>query len=99
MVSDYRIRKISDYLGDVNKLIADMEMNGFSKPAEMLKEVRKALHEELDKELGMNRVEHQVPQIREIDAFVIVRLHEAGIITTEEARRLLGLDKLQDSNS
>jgi len=52
MVSDHRIRKISNYLGEVNKLIADMEINGFSNLAKQLKEFKESLYKELDKELS-----------------------------------------------
>ena len=52
MVSDYRIRKISDYLGTINELIADMEQNGFPDLAKQLKEFKESLYEELNKELG-----------------------------------------------
>ena len=52
MVSDYRIRKISDYLGVLNELIADMEQNGFSNIAKKVKEVKERLYDELSKELG-----------------------------------------------
>ena len=93
---DHKIRKINDYLGKINELIRDMEMNGFYEASDLLKEVKNILYDELDRELGIRR---EQPKQNNFDAYLVAHLYNMGLITAEEARRMLGLDKLLGSNS
>jgi hypothetical protein len=80
MVNDYRLRKISDYLGEINRLIADMEMNGFHEASDLLKEVKNILYDELDRELGVRR---EQPKQNNFDAYLVAHLYNMGLITED----------------
>ncbi|ADB58570.1 hypothetical protein [Archaeoglobus profundus] len=93
MISDRKLMKISDYLGKINELIADMQKNGFYEAADLLGEVKEVLYREMNKELGFPSTPNSSSKF---DAYLVAHLYNMGLISKEEARQLLGLDKAQD---
>ena len=62
MLLDNKICKISNYVRALNDLIKDMEQNGFSKSAMMLKEAKKALYVELHEVLKAELTPREEPK-------------------------------------
>ncbi|WP_456327113.1 hypothetical protein [Archaeoglobus sp.] len=93
MISDRKLMKISDYLGRINELIVDMEQNGFYEASDLLKEVKSVLYNEINKELNYPSI---IPNQSKFDAYLVAHLYNMGLISKEEARRMLGLKELQD---